>query len=320
MEIFETPQALAQFRETEPASIWASPPRIRQGYDDIRPGQGGARVFQDFVDLDIRPKFKFQNGARFFTAGSCFARNIERALHERGQPVLSWRPGLEIGNEWFHRYNTFSIINDFDNALKGQYDERLLMQVKTSKYVDYSAYGSASNAEELKAKREAVIKLHGNVVESDVLILTLGLVEAWFDTITQRYLNVTPFEMMLRTPERYQLHVTDYGQNLDALFEFREFIKKSVLRDIKIIVTVSPVPFNRTFSRQDVIIANTYSKSTLRAVAQAFADGFDDVDYFPSYEQVTLSNPEAAWLPDHRHVRADFVDKIMTCFLKHYLP
>lgn len=319
MIVVEARTALANYRDCQPASVWASPTSTGQGYGDVRPGQGAARVFQDFLDLDIRPKFQIPRASRFFTAGSCFARNVERALHQKGESVLSWRPGLGIGNEWFHRYNTFSIINDFENALSGQYDERLLTQVKPSKFVDYSAYGSATTAEELRRNRQAVIDVHANVRESDVLVLTLGLVEAWFDVVTGKYLNIAPVEAVLRGPERYQLHITDYGENLNALLRFRDYIRSEVPGDLKIIVTVSPVPFNSTFSKQDVVVANTYSKATLRAVAQAFSDRFDDVDYFPSYELVTLSRPEAAWLPDYRHVKPAFVDKIMATFLDSYL-
>ena len=52
---------------------------------------------------------------------------------------------------------------------------------------------------------------------------------------------------------------------------------------MKIVLTVYPVPFSDTFSGQDVIVANTYSKSVLRCVAQDLTELYDHVDYFPSY-------------------------------------
>jgi hypothetical protein len=85
------------------------------------------------------------------------------------------------------------------------------------------------------------------------------------------------------------------------------------------LVTVSPVPFSDTFSGQGVVIANTYSKSVLRAVAQDWARSSERVDYFPSYEMVMLSAPDAAWLPDHRHVHREHVEKIVETFLTAYV-
>jgi len=319
MKIFDSGSALEHYRQNKQSSTWASAAEGEASYGTVRPGQGAARVFTDFCQVDIRPKFYISSSSAFFAAGSCFARNVERALHEQGRTVLSWRPGLRISNEWFHRYNTFSIISDFDNALRGSLDERLLTEVKPDKFIDFSGYGKAPTREELRAKRQAVIDQHRNMLQADVLILTLGLVEAWFDTQTGRYLNISPVEAALKDPQRYQLHITDYGQNREALEIFLDFITTVVKRDVKVIVTVSPVPLNVTFSEQDVLIANTYSKSVLRAVAQSFADDHDCVDYFPSYEIVTLSRPDSAWLPDYRHVRPEFVDLIMAYFMKHYV-
>jgi hypothetical protein len=50
--------------------------------------------------------------------------------------------------------------------------------------------------------------------------------------------------------------------------------------------TVSPVPLYLTFSGEDIIVANTYSKSVLRAACDAVENSREHVDYFPSY--VTL--------------------------------
>jgi hypothetical protein len=311
-------QALRKYKEAQPYGIWSNPAKEGMNYGDIQDGMGGARVYQDFIDLKISPKFKTKKGSSFFTAGSCFARNVERALYTLGENVLSWRPGLGIGNEYFHRYNTFSIINDFENALQGKFTEDLLVQIKNNSWIDYSAFGVAETKEKLKEARDKVIQVHGNVKSADVLILTLGLVEAWYDLKTERYLNITPSNSLHSHAERYELRITDYTENLAALVNFRSFLMAHTNPELKIIVTVSPVPFNATFSGEDVVVANMYSKSTLRSVAQAFSEQFDNVAYFPSYELVTLSAPDKAWLPDFRHVRPDFVDGIMKKFISTY--
>ena len=54
--------------------------------------------------------------------------------------------------------------------------------------------------------------------------------------------------------------------------------------DLKIILTVSPVPLIATASSDHVLTTTTYSKSILRAVAGKLTSLYDNVVYFPSFE------------------------------------
>jgi hypothetical protein len=74
-----------------------------------------------------------------------------------------------------------------------------------------------------------------------------------------------------------------------------------------------------TFSTMDIVVANTWAKSLLRAVAQEWAAAHSNVDYFPSYEIVQNSDRTAAWDSDLRHVRGAGVQHIMELFLGNYL-
>jgi len=73
-----------------------------------------------------------------------------------------------------------------------------------------------------------------------------------------------------------------------------------------------------TFSSDDVVVANTYSKSLLRAVAQEWATKHENVHYFPSYEIVQNSDPTLTWDEDRRHVKGAVVQHIMKLFLRNY--
>ncbi len=84
------------------------------------------------------------------------------------------------------------------------------------------------------------------------------------------------------------------------------------------ILTVSPVALNLTFSGRDVIVANSQSKSTLVAHAQSAAADHPSIDYFPSYEAVMGSDPLFAWQPDRRHASPRMVDLIVAEFLHRY--
>lgn len=90
--------------------------------------------------------------------------------------------------------------------------------------------------------------------------------------------------------------------------------------DLKLIITVSPVPFHATFRGSDnhVVSANCHSKSMLRVVAEEFSKRHPDVWYFPSYESVMYctKNP---WGEDKRHVSEEAVQKVMTLFSRMFL-
>jgi GSCFA family len=107
---------------------------------------------------------------------------------------------------------------------------------------------------------------------------------------------------------------------------------RDVNPDVRIVASVSPVPLKATFCGPDVLVSNCVSKSTLRsALHEALPvlrrEGAT-VDYFPSYEIVTLApRRDEAWRaefpdgrPDGRHVREDFVGRaIMPAFLAAYV-
>jgi hypothetical protein len=79
------------------------------------------------------------------------------------------------------------------------------------------------------------------------------------------------------------------------------------------------VPLMATFSTEDVVIANTYSKSLLRTAAQEWAAAHRNVHYFPSYEIVQNSEPAITWEEDLRHVQGKVVQHIMDLFMESFL-
>jgi len=320
MIIIETKAAVRNRQSSRPYSVWSvpSPETGLLGYEATSPGNGGARAFNGRLQLRITPKFRLPDGCTFFTAGSCFAREIELALHLAGQAVRSWHPGLDLPGELFHRYNTFSIINDFEFAAGRAYDEANVVAAGDKGYTDFTGYGTWPTAEETIRNRRRVIDIHRNAQTADAVIITLGLVEAWFDRTTGTYLNTSPYNLFHRQADRFELRITDYAENRAAALRLLDYLR-SVNPAVKVVLTVSPVPFSDTFSGQDVVVANTYSKAVLRSVAQDLAHELDFVDYFPSYEIVMLSDPSLAWLPDRRHVQREHVGHIVSEFMAAYL-
>ena len=73
-----------------------------------------------------------------------------------------------------------------------------------------------------------------------------------------------------------------------------------------------------TFTDQDVLIANCYSKSVLRAAAEAVVAENDRVDYFPAYESVTLSNRDLAWQDNLHHPQDGIIDLNVSRMVRAY--
>ena len=318
MKIATSREALQAFRSLRPASVWAQGEIDPSGmFRQVGPGDGGHRVYAGFPSPVVQPKFTISPDAGIFTAGSCFAREIEKVLHARGLNLLSWANGAGLEDVLLHRYTTHAIAAEFQFALEGTYDPANIVPFR-DRWFDYTGHGEAPSREALLDQRLKVINLFKQSAKADVIVLTLGLVETWFDTQTKSYTNIAPWSNFLGG--RFELHVTDYAENRRVLEQLIGLLRTRIRRDIKIVLTVSPVPLSQTFGGQDIIVANTYSKSVLRAVAQDLAQGDPFIDYFPSYEMVTLADPTTTWFPDHRHVLPEFVAQIMDAFLIAYMP
>ena len=68
-----------------------------------------------------------------------------------------------------------------------------------------------------------------------------------------------------------------------------------------------------------MVVANSRSKSTLRAVADALSDGANSIDYYPSYEMVTCGERSQVFEDDMLHVRPACLAEITQRFLDLYI-
>ena len=95
---------------------------------------------------------------------------------------------------------------------------------------------------------------------------------------------------------------------------------RTVVRDTlgaELVVTTSPVPLHATFTALDVRVANTKSKSRIRAAVSEFLDRHPDVHYFHSYEMVVTAERQSDYYRDDgRHVHRHAVKYIVSEFLR----
>ena len=130
------------------------------------------------------------------------------------------------------------------------------------------------------------------------------------------YVSVAPHNVDGFLVEPHNLNVDENVAELELLYSvFRRHNPR-----IKLIISVSPVPLNKTYSKEHhVVVANSLSKATLRVAAEVFCNRHpQNTAYFPSYEVVTncTRNP---WEADMRHVSAHAVERVMSTFGKMFL-
>lgn len=284
----------------------------------------------EFVRVHTSPSFEIQPGAKVVTIGSCFARNVERTLGALGMDVPANRFSLPdeyyqqegpAPNAVLNKYSTQSIENEilldldlveypnngFIEAPDGNWWDPLTTSVKALPF------------EQMSEVRGWIRDLTRNVLDCDVLLMTLGLNQVWLDRETGISVNEMPPAAIARAyPDRWELAVTGAAENVASLERVVTALE-AANPEIRIVITVSPVPMSATFTTSDVIAANGYSKAVLRVAAQEIAERFDCVDYFPSYEMAVNSPPEMVWTTDRLHVTDKAVRFIVGCFVEDYV-
>ena len=295
------------------------------------------RSFFDIQNL-WKPKHPFRTEHRFVTFGSCFAQHLGRALVAHGFNWWNVESGVKAASADVlakYGYGVFS-------ARTGNIYTAKALRQWVSWAFGHSAcppevwkldgrfydpfrpniepHGFAS-PDELYASREITLAcLRKAFSRADVVVFTLGLTEAWEHGSGYVYAGCPG---------------ASAGEFLQEIHGFRNYTHAMVLQDlraaidliraqnrnVRFLLTVSPVPLVATASDQHVLVANTHSKSLLRAVAGQCSAEDPAVDYFPSYEIVTAHPYRGAFFdPNLRSVNANGVAYVMRHFIEAVLP
>jgi tetratricopeptide (TPR) repeat protein len=287
----------------------------------------------DLARVSFNPTFTFSKSDRILTIGSCFAREMERRLASLGFDLPMTRVVLpqeeratKTENDILIKFTTESIENELVWARDPSAQpppEQLFLQVGEDLWHDPQLVNNVypASLERVIERRDMVRAAFQQAPSCKIVIITLGLAEAWFDHETGLYLNTAPPpQAMKRHPTRFSLDVLSYEDIDSALEKIWGHLKAFGHPEFKILITVSPVPFKATFTGQDAITANTYSKSVQRAACAAFVARHDNVDYFPSYEIVTMSDRELVYEKDNVHIGSPTVAYIVDQVLSQYTP
>jgi GSCFA family len=271
----------------------------------------------------------------FFTIGSCFARVIELELLRRKVPVPNCDRRLFQENSdlfrclkdgadaasFLNRFNVPSMLQEI-RVLSGDVpeDPDWLLCRSGELWADLHYANHVHNVPlaDCRRRRELVWRQQtAAFAAANTFVLTLGLCEAWFDTRSEAYLDVTPPRPLAPADRgRFEFRFVDYETNLRALEDIHGIIRRCKGDDdFELILTVSPIPLVATFTKSDIVVANAEAKAILRAAAGEAARRFSAVTYFPAYEIAVNSEPAATWMPDGLHVQRSMANHIVATFL-----
>lgn len=295
-------------------------------------GRRSGHRLEQIAEIAGIPSFQFSMEDKIMTIGSCFAREIEKALAAKGfeLPAMTLQLSTEerggsTANEILNKYTVHSMANEIEWAFEPPAiaPEDLFVTAGEGLWHDPHLVANMSpvTMEYALERREKVYAIMRRLPECRVVVVTLGLAEAWFDTKLGVYLNVMPPQAALNAePDRFRLDVLSYEDITDGVERLLSLVRKYGHPEHKVLLTVSPVPFKATMTGRDALAANTYSKSVQRAAAETTVLSHDNVDYFPSYEVVTLTDRKIAYRVDNIHVNPEVVGEIMRRAIRTYLP
>lgn len=301
---------------------------VRNAWENKKAGNhpeaGDVRLSDGSIYPSFTPRFPLDlgPGRAVFTIGSCFARNVEEALQSSGATLPTM--GFSVPkSEWFARPN--GLLNEYTPgtmaqrilyALEGKSFSRATIVPTDKGYADTLLPGGEDvTLERAIARRAEIDAVYAFLRASNAVVITLGFVESWFDFEAGVYLNrMPPWHFGKKSLKRYvfrQLTVEQSYALLEPAF--------AALTDAgaKIVLTVSPVPLQRTFTTADCVTANEYSKAVLRITAEMLVKRFEGVDYFPSYE-IVRSGGLSNYAPDCIHVKDAVVREIVRRMIEAY--
>lgn len=311
-------------------------------YSDLPDHCFWSRSHRDKTAAEIDPvvsgAFTLTPEMKIATAGSCFAQHIARYLKAQGYNYLvteGAHPVLEDKVAESFGYGVFTAR--FGNI----YTVRQLLQLAQRAYGDFAPTEDAweeengvidpfrpniqpvpfaSMLEHDKAREVHFAAVREMLETADVFVFTLGLTEAWISKEDGAVFPLAPgVAGGVFDPERHGFH----NFTVDEIVQdFGAFVSLMRARnpDVRVLLTVSPVPLIATAREdQSVITATAYSKSVLRVAAEELTRRIERCHYFPSYEVITGAHARGAYFgADLRDVERAGVDHVMRLFMRHY--
>lgn len=275
-----------------------------------------------------------KHDSKIFAIGSCFAREIRVALRALDYDVypkyfdLKFDPSRQQPNmlprlDNINHYDTFVIRQEIERAIaRRPYDAADFWQLALVRDapewspVFCDPYRRKIYAADMESLVDLSTKLThciaDGLAKADIAIITLGLTECWRNRANGLYVCDAPgWKDQNGTRELVEFHPSTFAENYENMAATIDQLT-AAYPDLQIVLTVSPVALHRTWTSEDVVVANMTSKTTLRAVAGQICRDYPNVIYWPSYE---FALSEDIFEADGRHVAPENVQRIVSAFL-----
>ncbi|MEX2129060.1 MAG: GSCFA domain-containing protein [Xanthobacteraceae bacterium] len=290
-------------------------------------------------------------GKKIFTVGSCFALEIRHELAALGYDTFPKYFEIEFDptkamvgklpeRDNINHYSIASVLQEIENIAAPKpifsreffYDlslqdtvtrqlKRFVKSIVSSNQGRFDAkwqdpfrkqvYATELNLLEALSN-EISEKIREGARNADLFVITLGMTEVWADRKSGLVVcNSYGARVDEHLCEFVDLSVGDVVRMAgDAIRRIRQLSPRA-----DVVLTVSPVPLQRTAKSESVVTANSLSKAKQRVAAAEVCSQFENVFYFPSFE---LSRDADFYVQDGRHVARAKVSHIVECFLRWY--
>lgn len=249
--------------------------------------------------------------------GSCFAREIKDYLEAKSYNYLSTSGEQEAKHGsamWERVYSTPCISQEINRGL-GIFVP-LIKQFNDGRAIDpYRKHvGQGRIFDNTDILKENCIRAakaaHDTLKSAKIFIITLGLSEVWFDQFGNAFAEPLPKELF--ESDKHSMKLLSPDENIEYLETAINTLNLNY-PDLKIILTVSPVPLRASFIDRSAIVSNTISKASLLWAAHQISFKYSSVFYFPSYE-IIMNYGEDPFEWDFRHIKSEAVKTVMSAF------
>lgn len=278
---------------------------------------------------------ELKKGDKIFTIGSCFAREIEDALSDTfAFPTFNYHVKdresyTTRARGIFNKFTPESMLRELD-WLQALTANHKAFDLVTKDYFAYDLGGDQTldiglhrtmpvSSRRFIERRRDIFNIYKEISTSDAVVVTLGNLEQYWLEDGRALESISTNKNFLKAESRA---LSVKKQNEDDVLEVVGRligIIREINQQAKIILTVSPVPMERTEFDRHIIVENFSNKFTLVRAAKHWTEKTGNSFYFPSFEMVTFLGL-GAFREDLRHVKPEVVKMIMMSFLGSVLP
>lgn len=274
-------------------------------------------------------------GENVMSAGSCFAANLVPYLERAGiKYVRTEQPHPLFARVHIENFSYQKFSAAYGNIYTSRHLLQMIQRVLGSftpiedrwyvngKVIDPFrpglAFPALSDIEFDALTRQHLNRVATAIRMADVFVFTLGLTEAWLSKQDGAVFPTCPGTIAgIFDPDRHQFvnfSVSDVVGDLEQAIG----LMRTLNPDLRIILTVSPVPLVATATGDHVLLATIHSKSILRIAAGELVARVTDCTYFPAYEIVTGPQAPVDFFQENRRdVGTSAIDTVMSAFISH---